>query len=88
MGRVFSRPSPLCTLTFVSVLMIAVIAVVIAGLNYYAVQNLLEKGNMYNKVEIENQLVPEKDENGNWYFTTDGDFKVIGNKYEVGYSFT
>ena len=62
---------------FVSVLIIAVIAVVIAGLNYYAVQNLLEKGNEYNKVEIENQLVPERDENGNWYFTTDGDFKVM-----------
>ena len=61
----------------VSVFIIAVIAVVIAGLNYYAVQNLLEKGNTYNKVEIENQFVPGKDENGNWYFTTDGDFKVM-----------
>lgn len=61
----------------VSVLIIAVIAVVIAGLNYYAVQNLLEKGNSYSKVEIENQLVPEKDENGNWYFTTDRDFKIM-----------
>lgn len=62
---------------FVCVLVIAVIAVVITGLNYYAVHNLLEKGNSYSKVEIENQLVPEKDENGNWYFTTDGDFKVM-----------
>ena len=62
---------------FVSVLIIAVIAVVIAGLNYCAVQNLLKKGNAYNKVEIENQLVPEKDENGNWYFTTDRDFKIM-----------
>ena len=61
----------------VSVLIIGVIAVVIAGLNYYAVKNLLEKGNTYSKVEIENQLVPEKDENGNWYFTTDGDFKIM-----------
>lgn len=62
---------------FVSVLIIAVIAVVITGLNYYAVQNLLEKGNTYNKVEIENQIVPEKDENGNWCFTTDKDFKIM-----------
>jgi len=61
----------------ISVLIIAVIAVVIAGLNYYAVQNLLQKGNAYSKVEIENQLVPEKDENGNWYFTTDRDFKIM-----------
>lgn len=60
-----------------SVLIIAVLAGVIAVLNYYAVDNLLEKGNSYSRVEIENQLVPEKDENGNWYFTTDGDFKVM-----------
>lgn len=62
---------------FVSVLAIAVIAVLIAGLNYSAVENLIEKGNLYSKVEYENQLVPEKDENGNWYFTTDEDFKVM-----------
>ena len=60
-----------------SVLIIAVLTVVIAGLNYFAVQNLLGKGSSYNKVGIENQLVPEKDENGSWYFTTDGDFKVM-----------
>lgn len=62
---------------FISVLVIAVAAVIIAGLNYYAVQNLLEKGNSYSKIEIENQLVPEKDDNGNWCFTTDSDFKVM-----------
>ena len=60
-----------------SALIIAVVAVAITGLNYYAVQNLMEKGSSYNKVEFENQLVPEKDENGNWYFTTDGEFKVM-----------
>lgn len=53
------------------------IAVVIAGLNFITVQKLLEKGNTYSKVQYENQLVPERDENGNWYFTTDGDFKVM-----------
>ena len=56
---------------------ILVIAVVIAGLNIFSVQNLLEKGNSYNKIEIKNQLTPQKDENGYWYFTTDGDFKVM-----------
>ena len=29
------------------------------------------------KVEYENQLKPEIDEYGNWYFTTDGDFKIM-----------
>ena len=62
-------------ITVVSV--VIVIAIIITGANLLAVQNLLKKGNSYNKIEIENQLVPEKDENGNWYFTTDGDFKVM-----------
>ena len=65
---------------FISIIVIVVLAViagVIAGLNYFAVQNLLEKGSSYSKVEIENQLVPEKDENGNWVFTTDRDFRVM-----------
>lgn len=53
------------------------IAVIITGLNLLTVQKLSEKGNTYSKVQYENQLVPEKDENGNWYFTTDGDFKVM-----------
>lgn len=56
---------------------VAVIAFVITVLNLSAVENLLKKGSLYGKVEIENQLVPQKDENGNWYFTTDGDFKVL-----------
>lgn len=29
------------------------------------------------KVEAQNQLTPQKDELGNWYFTTDEDFKVL-----------
>ena len=56
---------------------IFVISAVIAGLNYMAVQKLITQGNSYERVEYENQLTPEKDENGNWYFTTDGDFKVM-----------
>lgn len=56
---------------------VLVIAAVIAGANYMMLQNLIEKGNSYSKVEIEDQLVPQKDENGNWYFTTDREFKVM-----------
>ncbi len=61
----------------VAIAFVLVVSVIIAGANFFAVKNLLKKGNTYNKVEIENQLVPEKDENGNWYFTTDSDFKVM-----------
>ncbi len=56
---------------------IAVITIVSAVVNILMVRNLLEKGSTYNKVEIQEQLVPEKDENGNWVFTTDRDFKVL-----------
>ena len=62
-------------LIFISVVIL--IAIVITGVNLLSVQNLLKKGNSYNKIENENQLVAQKDENGNWYFTTDGDFKVM-----------
>jgi len=56
---------------------IIAIAVIITGLNVLSVQNLMKKGSSYEKVEYENQLIPDKDENGNWYFTTDDDFKVM-----------
>ena len=56
---------------------VIVLAVIIAGLNLISVQNLLKKGSSYNEIEFENQLIPQKDENGYWYFTTDGDFKVM-----------
>ena len=59
------------------VCVVIVIATVIAGVNYMMLQSLVRLGNSYDKVEYENQLTPEKDENGNWYFTTDGDFKVM-----------
>lgn len=60
-----------------SVSVVIAIATAVAGVNALSVQNLLKKGNTYNKVEIENQLVPQKDENGNWYFTTDREFKIM-----------
>ena len=56
---------------------VVVIASVIAGANYMMLQSLIRFGNSYDKIEFENQLVPQKDENGNWYFTTDGEFKVM-----------
>lgn len=62
-------------LVFVSV--IAVISLVITVANAIMVSHLMKKGSSYGKVEIENQLTPQKDENGYWYFTTDGDFKVM-----------
>lgn len=61
----------------IAVLVVAIIAAVVAGLNVLSVQKLLYQGSTYAKVEFENQLTPEKDENGNWYFTTDGDFRVM-----------
>ena len=61
----------------VIILAIIVIAIVITGLNYLSLRHLTEVGSEYSKIEYENQLVPEKDENGYWYFTTDEDFKVM-----------
>ena len=37
----------------------------------------LKKANSFETVQIENQLKPVKDPNGNWTFTTDKDFKVM-----------
>ena len=37
----------------------------------------IEKISQFSAVETEKQLVPEKDENGYWTFTTDEDFKVM-----------
>ena len=65
------------SILFMILSIVLAVAVVVAGLNFVMLENLLKKGNNYGKVEIENQLVPQKDENGNWYFTTDRDFKVM-----------
>lgn len=59
------------------IFVIAVIALAVTVLNVTAVNNLLKAGSSYDKVVYENQLIPEKDENGNCYFTTDGDFRVM-----------
>ncbi len=36
-----------------------------------------EKAKSFPTVEVEDKLIPEKDENGYWTFTTDRDFKVL-----------
>lgn len=60
-----------------------ILAVVVILAGVAAVANVVgNKGNMekisgFEAVSIENQLVPEKDEKGNWTFTTDEDFKVL-----------
>lgn len=61
----------------ITVLSIFVIALFIADANILSVDHLIKTGSAYNKVEIENQLVPQKDENGNSYFTTDREFRIM-----------
>ena len=56
---------------------VIILGIVIAGLNLISLQNLLKKGEAYSGLEIKNQLTPQKDENGYWYFTTDEDFKIM-----------
>ena len=53
------------------------LGIVIMGLNLLALNSLYKIGNSYQSVEFENQLVPQMDENGYWYFTTDEDFKIM-----------
>jgi 3',5'-cyclic AMP phosphodiesterase CpdA len=59
---------------------ILVIGIIIAGLsiaNSLVVSHLNEYIDTFAKVEIEDQLIPEYDENGEAYFTTDEDFKIM-----------
>ncbi len=62
-----------------SVILVVIItlAVVTAMVNIWCVDALLEKANSYSEVEIQDTIVPQKDENGNWVFTTDRDFKIM-----------
>ena len=60
-----------------------ILAVIVILIGVAAVANVVgNKGNIekiaaFESAAKENQLVPEKDENGNWTFTTDEDFKVL-----------
>lgn len=58
-----------------SVILIITVLTVIA--NAICVKSCLKKAESYNAVEIESQLVPEKDVNGNWVFTTDREFRIM-----------
>ena len=60
-----------------------ILAVIVILVGVAAVANVVgNKGNIekiaaFESAAKENQLVPEKDEKGNWTFTTDEDFKVL-----------
>ncbi len=56
---------------------IAIIAAATAIANVTVAKNMIEYASTFNTVEIENQLVPEKDSDGNWTFNTDKDLKVL-----------
>ncbi len=56
---------------------VVVIAAVTAIVNVMGNKANIEKISAFPKVETEKQLVPEKDENGNWTFTTDEEFRVM-----------
>lgn len=56
---------------------IVAISLIITVANVIMVSHLMKTGSSYEKVQMENRLTPQKDENGYWYFTTDEDFKVM-----------
>lgn len=66
-------------LRFLAILLAVIIcaSAIIAIANAITVNKNIEKATSYEKVRFEEQLVPEKDENGNWVFTTDREFKVM-----------
>ncbi len=53
------------------------IALIVASVNTATVSKMIKKAEAYEAVELNDKLVPEKDENGNWVFITDRDFKVL-----------
>ena len=56
---------------------IVVLAGITAVVNVISTNANIKKAESFEKISVENQLVPEKDENGFWTFTTDEDFKVV-----------
>lgn len=60
------------------ILLIAVLVVAASAIasSFYSKKNM-ELAESFDKVEKEDQLTPEKDENGNWYFVTDREFKIM-----------
>lgn len=66
-------------LKVIAVILVVIIALVVVATvaNSAGNKGNLEKITAFESAAKENQLVPEKDEKGNWTFTTDEDFKVI-----------
>lgn len=56
---------------------ILIIAVLTVVANTLVLSSCIKKANSYSAVESEEQLIPEKDANGNWVFTTDREFKIM-----------
>lgn len=62
---------------------IGIVAAIVIIAAFTAISNVithkaeLKEAASYERVAYENQLQPEKDENGYWTFTTDKDFKVL-----------
>ncbi len=64
---------------FIIIFLVVVIALsaIIAVVNSILVNSNIKYAQSFKKVNYSNQLVPQKDANGNWVFTTDEDFKVM-----------
>ena len=60
---------------FFAVALVLCIGLTIA--NKISEKSMHEYIDSFASVEYENQLKPQLDEYGNWYFTTDGDFKIM-----------
>lgn len=60
------------------ILLIAILAVAASAIasSIYSKKNM-ELASSFDKVEKEDPLTPKKDENGNWYFVTDREFKIM-----------
>jgi len=56
---------------------IIVLAAVVAGLNVLAVENLIKKGTSYSPVEYDEPVVLVTDEDGEKYFLSDRDIKIM-----------
>lgn len=54
-----------------------IIAAVVAVVNFVGTKANIDKANTFEQVINEDALVPEKDADGNWSFTTDREFKVM-----------
>ena len=70
-----SKKAKKIILTVISVIIVLTLA--ITGANLLMTQSLIKKGSSYESITTDSQLTPQRDENGYWYFTTDGDFKVM-----------